>query len=118
MNKEIIDKFRQKKQAYRGWEQGQVTWEEYRETVQAARDQVRKTKALIELNRARDIRDNKKSFHRYIGHKRRLGKMWALSGRKWETWLPRTWRRLRYSTTFLPQSSLASAPATPPKTQR
>ncbi|GAB0180183.1 mitochondrial enolase superfamily member 1 [Grus japonensis] len=28
--------------------------------------------------------------------------MWALSGRKRETWLPRTWRRLRYSVTFLP----------------
>lgn len=26
------------KEAYRGWEQGQVDWEEYREFVQAARD--------------------------------------------------------------------------------
>ncbi|GAB0184151.1 mitochondrial enolase superfamily member 1 [Grus japonensis] len=26
--------------------------------------------------------------------------MWTLSGRKWETWLPGIWRRLRYSTTF------------------
>jgi len=29
-----------------------------------------------------------------------LEKMWALSGRKWETWLPGIWRRLRYLTTF------------------
>jgi len=47
--------------------------------------------------------------------KGRLGRMWVLSGRKRETSLPRTWRRLRYSMTFLPQSSPASDPATLPK---
>ncbi|GAB0208699.1 mitochondrial enolase superfamily member 1 [Grus japonensis] len=60
-----------KKEAYRGWKQGQVAWEEYRETVRAARDQVRKAKALTELNLARDAKDNKKSFYRYISDKRR-----------------------------------------------
>jgi len=44
-----------------------------------------------------------------------LGKMWALSGRKCENRLPGIRRRLRYSTTFLPQSSPASAPATRPQ---
>ncbi|GAB0186399.1 hypothetical protein GRJ2_001105200 [Grus japonensis] len=48
MNKELLGKVKQKKEAYRGWKQGQVAWEEYRETVRAARDQVRKAKALIE----------------------------------------------------------------------
>jgi len=43
-----------------------VAWEEYREIVQAARDQVRKAKALIELHLARDIRGNKKSFSRHL----------------------------------------------------
>ena len=51
-----------KKEAYRGWKQGQVAWEEYREIVRAARDQVRKAKALIEVNLARDVKGNKKSF--------------------------------------------------------
>ena len=32
--------------------------------------------------------------------KGRPGKIWALSRRQWETWLPRIWRRLRYSMTF------------------
>jgi len=50
--------------------------------------------------------------------KGRLKKMWALSRRKWETWLPGIWRSLRYSMLFLSQSSLASAPATPPKSQK
>ncbi|GAB0207747.1 hypothetical protein GRJ2_003240400 [Grus japonensis] len=39
MNKELLGKVNHKKEAYRGWKQGQVAWEEYRETVRAARDQ-------------------------------------------------------------------------------
>ncbi|GAB0179966.1 cAMP-dependent protein kinase inhibitor alpha [Grus japonensis] len=63
MNKELLGKVKHKKEAYRGWKQGQVAWEEYRETIGAARNQVRKAKALIELNLDRDIKDNKKSFY-------------------------------------------------------
>jgi len=33
MNKELVDKPRHQKEAYRGWKQGQVAWEEYREIV-------------------------------------------------------------------------------------
>ena len=71
MNKELLDKLQHRKEAYRGWKQGQVAWEEYREIVRAARNQVRKAKAMIELNLARDIKDNKKRFYRYIGDKRK-----------------------------------------------
>ena len=38
-----------------------MAWEEYKEIVQAARDQVRKAKALIEFNLTRDVKGNKKS---------------------------------------------------------
>ncbi|KFW07543.1 hypothetical protein N327_05512, partial [Fulmarus glacialis] len=71
MNKELLDTLKHRKEAYRGWKQGQVAWEEYREIVRAARDQVRKAKALIELNLARDIKGNKKSFYRYVRDKRK-----------------------------------------------
>ncbi|GAB0209762.1 hypothetical protein GRJ2_003441900 [Grus japonensis] len=71
MNKELPGKVKQKKEAFRGWKQGQVAWEEYRETLRAARDQVRKAKALIELNLARDVKDNKKSSYSYVSDKRR-----------------------------------------------
>ncbi|GAB0205312.1 mitochondrial enolase superfamily member 1 [Grus japonensis] len=71
MNKELLGKVKQKKEAFRGWKQGRVAWEEYRETVRAARDQVRKAKALIEISLARDVKDNKKSFYRYVSDKRR-----------------------------------------------
>ncbi|GAB0176407.1 mitochondrial enolase superfamily member 1 [Grus japonensis] len=71
MNKELLGKVKLKKEAYRRWKQGQVAWEEYRETVQAAREQVRKAKGLIEISLARDVKDNKKSFYRYVSDKRR-----------------------------------------------
>ncbi|GAB0191850.1 mitochondrial enolase superfamily member 1 [Grus japonensis] len=61
-----------KKEAYRGCKQGQIAWEEYRETVRVARDQVRKAKALVEISLARDVKDNKKSFYRYVSEKRRM----------------------------------------------
>ncbi|KFV19046.1 hypothetical protein N340_08358, partial [Tauraco erythrolophus] len=72
MNKELLDQVTHKKKAYRGWKQGQAAWEEYREIVRAARDQVRKAKALIQFNLARDIKGNKKSFYRYVSDKRRI----------------------------------------------
>ncbi|PKU46367.1 hypothetical protein llap_3345 [Limosa lapponica baueri] len=58
------------KDAYRVWKKGQVAWEEYREIVQTARDQVRKAKAQRELNLARDIKDNKKNY-KHVNDKRK-----------------------------------------------
>ena len=72
MNKELLDKLKHKKEAYRGWKQGQVACEEYREIVRAARDQVRKAKALIALNLARDVKSKKKSFYKYVSGKRKI----------------------------------------------
>ncbi|PKU39222.1 rna-directed dna polymerase from mobile element jockey-like [Limosa lapponica baueri] len=69
MNKELLDKLRTKKEAYRGWKQGQVDRAEYRETVRASRNQIRQVKAQAELNLARDIKDNKKNFYRYVRDK-------------------------------------------------
>ncbi|PKU41566.1 hypothetical protein llap_8141 [Limosa lapponica baueri] len=84
MNKELLDKFRLKKEAYRGWKQGQVAREEYTEIVQAARDQVRKAKALIKLNLTRDIKGNMKSFYKCVSDKRKtrenVGPIWKEMG--------------------------------------
>jgi len=84
VNKELLDKLQHKKKAYTGWKQGQVSWEEYREIVQVARDQVWKAKALIELNLARDVKDNKKSFYRYVSDKwkssENVGPFWKETG--------------------------------------
>jgi len=59
---------------YRRWQQRQVTWEEYRHTVQACRDVVRKAKALLDLNLlnlTRGVEGNKKSFSEYRSSKRK-----------------------------------------------
>jgi len=84
MNKEFLDKLKRRKEAYRGWKQGQVAWEEYRETAQAARDQVRKAKALIELKLARHVKGNKKIFYRYVSDERKarenVGPLWKEMG--------------------------------------
>jgi len=70
MNKELLAKLRHKKEAYRGWKQGQISREENREIVRAAREQARKAKALTELNLARDVKGNKKAFYRYVRNRR------------------------------------------------
>lgn len=48
-----------------------MAWEEYREIVQEAWDRVRKAPAQLELSLARDVKDNKKGFHRYVTNKRK-----------------------------------------------
>ncbi|PKU32102.1 hypothetical protein llap_17594 [Limosa lapponica baueri] len=84
MNKELLDKFKSKKEAYRGWKQGQVDWVEYRETVRVARNQIRQAKAQIEFNLARDIKDNKKNLYKYVRDKGKtredVGPLWKETG--------------------------------------
>jgi len=52
--------------------------------VQAARDQDRKAKALIELKLARDAKSNKKSLYRYVSDKKKarenVGPFWKERG--------------------------------------
>jgi len=54
---------------YRKWKQGCVPWEEYRAVVCVCRDRIRKAKVQTELNLARDVKDNKKGFYRYLGRR-------------------------------------------------
>uniref|UniRef100_A0A8B9GCV8 Reverse transcriptase domain-containing protein n=1 Tax=Amazona collaria TaxID=241587 RepID=A0A8B9GCV8_9PSIT len=84
MDKELLSKIRRKKESYKRWKQGQAAWEEYRDVVREARDQVRKAKAHLELSLARDVKDNRKGFYRYIANKRQardtVGPLQKLSG--------------------------------------
>ena len=41
--KELLDLLKQKKKVYGEWKKEQVTWENHKEVVQAARDQVMKS---------------------------------------------------------------------------
>lgn len=56
---------------HRQWERGQVSWEEYWDTVRLCRDGVRKAKMQMELNLAGDIKSNKKGLSRCVSMKRK-----------------------------------------------
>jgi len=49
-----------------------VSWAEYRDAAQLCRDGVRRTKVWLELNLARDAKNNKKGFCRYVSQKRKV----------------------------------------------
>jgi len=50
---------------------GQATWEEYRDVVRAYREATSKAKAYLEFNLARNVKDNKKGFFKYISSKQK-----------------------------------------------
>ncbi|GAB0182598.1 mitochondrial enolase superfamily member 1 [Grus japonensis] len=67
----FLEKLKGKKEIYRMWKKGLATWEEYRNIVRVCRNATRKAKAHLELNLARDVKDNKKGFFKYISSKRK-----------------------------------------------
>lgn len=93
--KKLLDKFKHKKEAQRRWKQIHVAWEEEGgEIIRAARVLVENAKVVL------------------LVIKGRQGKMWALSVRKQDIWLTRTWRSQRYLITFfLPWSFPTRFPA-------
>jgi len=117
MNKQLLDNLKHRKEAYRGWKQGQVTWEKYREIVEAAKEQVRKAKALTELNLARVVKSKKKSFYRHVSDesktRQNVGPLW----KKKRDLVTRDMEKAEVLNDFLLQSSPAGAPATLPKSQ-
>jgi len=69
MSQELLAKLKWKRKLYRMWKEGQATWEKYRNSVRACREAMRRAKAHLESNPARDIKDNKKSFFKDISSK-------------------------------------------------
>jgi len=71
MSKELLVKLRRKRKVYGMWKERQTTWEEYRNVVRACRNARRKAKVHLQLNLARDVKDNEKGFFKYISSKRK-----------------------------------------------
>jgi len=65
MSREILVELRQKRKVHAMWKERLATWEEYRNVIRACRDAMRKAKIHLELNLARDVRNNKKGFFNY-----------------------------------------------------
>lgn len=97
-----------------GWMQGGVVWEENREIVPAARDEVRKAKSLRKLNLARDIKGNNKTFWSLVGDIRKTRK--NVGPLKKEMRVLVTWgmKKTGVLKDFRFKSSSASAPSTSP----
>ena len=51
------------------WKEGLATWEEYKTGGREWRDAARKTKASLELNLARRVKDNRRGFFKYTANK-------------------------------------------------
>ena len=72
LSRDLLVKIKGKKELQRQWKQEQVSWEECREADWLCRDGTRKAKALLELNLARDAKNNNKGFYRYVIQKRKV----------------------------------------------
>jgi len=72
LSQDLLIKLKGKKELHRQWMQGQVSWEEYRDAAWLCRGGIRKAKARMQLNLARDAKNNKKGFYRYVSQKRKL----------------------------------------------
>ncbi|KAF1503200.1 hypothetical protein FQV18_0001221, partial [Eudyptula minor novaehollandiae] len=71
LNRDLLLGFRKKRRVYRLWKKGQATQGEYRDLVRSCREEMRKAKAQLERNLASVVKDNKKSFYKYINDKKR-----------------------------------------------
>lgn len=92
--------------------------EEYTDVVQAARDQARTAKALIESNVFRNIKDNKKSFYRYVSNKRKTRENVGLLKKETGELVTQDMEKTEILSAFSSQSLPVSAPDKPPKWQK
>jgi len=72
LSQDLVVKLKSKRELHRQWKQGQASWEEYRDTAQLCKDRIRRSKAQLELNMARDAKNNSKGFYRYVNQKRKF----------------------------------------------
>ncbi|PKU38840.1 hypothetical protein llap_10849 [Limosa lapponica baueri] len=70
LSQDLLVKVKGKKELHWQFRQDWVFWEEHRDTAWLGRDEVRKAKAPLELNQARDAKNNKKGFYRHVNQKK------------------------------------------------
>jgi len=68
----LLVKLKGKRELHRRRKQRQVSWEEYRDAARLCRDGVWRARVQLELNVARDAKNNKKGFYRSVSQKRKV----------------------------------------------
>jgi len=68
----MVVKLKGKRELHKQWKQELVSKELYRDDAQLCRDALRKAKVQLELNLARDAKNNNKSFYRYVYQTRKV----------------------------------------------
>ncbi|KFQ76863.1 hypothetical protein N335_14424, partial [Phaethon lepturus] len=71
LSRDLLGKLKGRKEMHKQWKQRQGSWDGYSNAARLCRDEVRRAKAQLELNLAREAKNNKSSFYRYVSHKRR-----------------------------------------------
>ena len=66
LNCKLLSLLKTKREAYQRWKSGLIPIENYKGIARACRDAVRKAKAQLELKLARDVKNYKKGFFRYV----------------------------------------------------
>ncbi|PKU47605.1 rna-directed dna polymerase from mobile element jockey-like [Limosa lapponica baueri] len=72
LSQDLLVKLKGKEEVHRQGTQGQESWEEYRDPTRLCRRGVRKAKVQLELNFARDAKNNQNDFYRYVSKKRKV----------------------------------------------
>ena len=71
LSKDLLVKLKYKKEMHRQGKQGHISCEEYRDAAQMSRGGIRKARAQLELNWARNVKNNE-GFYRYVSQKRKI----------------------------------------------
>jgi len=72
LSRDLLVTLKGTRELHRQWMQGQVPWEEYGDAAQLCRERFRRAKAWLELNLARDAKNNKQGFYSYVSQKRKV----------------------------------------------
>ena len=71
MSWELLLRLRKKKRVYVLWKKRQATRGDYKEVAKVCREEFWNAKAQLQLRLATAVKENKKSFYKYINGKRR-----------------------------------------------
>ncbi|GAB0210341.1 hypothetical protein GRJ2_003499900 [Grus japonensis] len=71
LNRELLSLLKTKREAYQRWKIVRIPVENYKGIARACRDAVRKARAQLELKLARDVKNYKKGFFRYVNNKQK-----------------------------------------------